>query len=55
MDAMCFSITTLELRVIRKEDGLTLIFEFILLELFPASSQHLTAALQPPSSPVLAS
>lgn len=50
-----FSITTLELMAVRKEDGLTSIFELLLLELLPASTQPLTIALQPTASPVLAS
>lgn len=40
-----FSITTLELMAVRKEDGLTSIFELLLLELLPASTQPLTIAL----------
>lgn len=40
---------------IREKDGLTFFFELLLLELIPALSQPLTAALQPPASPVLAS
>lgn len=40
---------------LRKEDGLTSIFELLLLELLPASPQPLTIALQHPASPVLAS
>lgn len=50
-----FSITVLDLMAIREKDGLTFFFELLLLELIPASSQPLTAALQPPAIPVLAS
>lgn len=42
-----FSIATQDLMAGRREDGLTFIFELIMLELLSASPQPLTAALHP--------